>query len=99
MPNYYIISNLDSDSSDSEVEYSDSEEEQQVTMTTTEAPRQAKCLKPLPLFKIEQIEPIKIDATQNEIKLLTTITPAAPLPSIKAFNDPFANVVFRKDPP
>ena len=78
MPNFYIISNIDSDSSDSDSDNSDYEQDEDMQMTSaTEIPKQATCLKPLPLFKIEQKELIiNEDALCfTETTLLTRVAP------------------------
>ena len=98
MANFLYIANLDSDSSDSETDNSDYEQDEQVNFTPTEPPRQAICLRPLPIFKIERLEPLDLEVTETEVKLLTTITPAPPQPcGVRNLKNPFANVVFQRD--
>ena len=98
MANFLYITNLDSDSSDSETDNSDYEQDEQVNFTPTEPLRQAICLRPLRIFKIEKLEPLDMEVTETEVKLLTTITPAPPQPcGVKNFENPFANVVFQRD--
>ena len=63
MTNFIYIANIDSDSSDSETDNSDYEQDEQVNFNPTEAPRQAICLRPLPIFKIEKLEPLDIEVT------------------------------------
>jgi hypothetical protein len=104
MTNFYIISDIDSDS-DCDSDNSDYEQDEDMQMTSdAEKPKQAQCLKPLPLFKIEKMDPIIINNTYvQQTSLLTRVdktpAPAQPKATIKSFKNPFKNVVFIKESP